>query len=152
MILDDLGVAYEIVEEIPGGADAYYSYETGKITVERGKGSTYLLLHELIHKLRHDAGMVMESRIEEHVAVEAAYELGRVAGIQLGVGRYNKRLILNNTLKANNLEVRRLTEAEELIVDKEIEKSVQLVLDKLEERGYSATDIDPVKTAILLLL
>jgi hypothetical protein len=152
MILDDMGVNYEIVPDLPNGAHGYYDYGEDKIYVKKGKQSTYLILHELVHKLRADAKLLRSHRIEEIVAVRSAYVIGKKAGLQLKVGKYELPILINQTLRLNGMEPRKLSEEEKKIVDKEIERTVQLVVYKLKLSGKSMEDIDWVKTAILILL
>lgn len=158
-ILHDLGVNYEVAKEIPHypNADAVYDSEEDKIYVKKGKQQVYLILHELMHKIRSDAGHEMgggdeNHRFEEIIAVRAAVKLGRKAKLQLKVGKWEIPGLINKTLRANGIEPRRLTEKETEYIDKEIEKTVQLFVELLKERGHSFDEVDWVRTAILILL
>ena len=58
-LMDDLGVNYEIVNELPYNSrgDALYDSHNDKIYVKKGKEQVYLILHELVHKIRVNEGV-----------------------------------------------------------------------------------------------
>jgi len=159
-ILDDLGVNYEITREIPHypDADAVYVENEDKIYVKRGKQQIYLILHEVVHKIRSNSGMSLgfdspeTHRIEEAVAVIAAIKICKEAGISSGVGRYQIPGLISKTWKVNNLPRHALTKEERVIVDREVEKSVELFVRILKKKGHDIKEVDWVRTAILILI
>ena len=152
MILEDLGIRYELVEALDNNAIGYYDFETDMIKVKRGKQAVYIVLHEVIHKLRKDAKVYSDPYLEEVIACKAAYKIGKLAGIQIGVNKFTLPMWINSSLKANRMEIKKLSPGQKEIVDKGVEVSVQLMVERLKKSGKSMTDIDYVKTGLLLLL
>lgn len=150
MLLKDLDVSFTMVDSLPNGQHGRYDYDTDTIVVVRGKQTPYLLLHELVHKLR--ASQRLSKRTEEIVACRAAYKIGKLAGIALKVSKRTLPIWTNLALKVNGMRPERITPEYEELLDKEVEITIQLVNDELKKKGLSLTDIDYVKTAILLLL
>lgn len=149
-LLQDLNVNYEVVEHLPYGQHGHYDYDTDTIRVVKGKQTPYLLLHELVHKLR--ASQRLSKRTEEIVATRAAYKIGKLAGIPLKVSKRTLRIWENLALEVNGMRPERMTDEYKLMIDKEVELTIQLIQDELKKKGLSLTDIDYVKTAVLLLL
>jgi hypothetical protein len=158
-MLDDLGVKYEITKTIPlyPNADAVYVENEDKIYVKRGKQSTYLILHELVHKIRSNEKVFLgwdedNRKIEEAVAVKAALRICKVAGISSGVSRYEVPGLISRTWKVNGLPRTKLTPEQNAIVDREVEVTVELFIEVLKDKGHSIKEIDWVRTIILILI
>lgn len=159
LILDDLGVKYKITKEIPHypDADAVYVESEDTIYVKRGRAQIYLILHELVHKIRSDnkvtLGNSMESRkLEEAIAVLAAVKICKTAGISAGVGRYEIPGLISRTWKANGLDRKELSREQRAKADEEVKKTVDLFKKMLNDKGYDIEQFDWVRTAILILL
>lgn len=160
MILDDLDVKYEITKSIPyhPNADAVYVEDEDKIYVKKGKQSVYLILHELVHKFRSNKEISLGfddpvmHKLEEAIAVKAALKICKLAGIRTGIGKYQIPALISRTWKVNGLERSPLSKEQNIIVDIEIEKTIDVFEAILKEKGRSLKEIDWAKTAILLLL
>jgi len=158
-ILDDLGVKYEITKKIPHhpDADAVYVEEEDKIYVKKGKQSVYLILHEVVHKIRSNAKLFRgwdetNHKIEEAIAVKAAVKICKVAGIRCGIGRYQIPGLISRTWKVNGLDRTPLTKEQNAIVDEQVDVTVELFKKILKDKGYDIKEVDWVRTAILILL
>lgn len=151
-ILRDLDIDFEITRNLPAGADGFMDPTTGKVYVKPGKLQVALVLHEAVHMLRSDARVMGDHYLEEIIACRAAYHIGRIAGVPVGVNRYSLKGWEASSVRVNGFEHRILNAEEEEFVSKEVTRSIQLVEERLAKKGMSMTEIDWVKTAILLLL
>lgn len=159
-ILEDLGVNYEITRNIPHypNADAVYVEDEDKIYVKKGKQQIYLVLHEVVHKIRSNSGMSLglgspeTHKLEEAIAVRAAIGICKAAGISSGVSKYQIPALISRTWKVNNLDRTPLTKEQQEVVTVEVEKSIELFIKVLKEKGHNIKEIDWVRTAILILI
>jgi len=159
-ILDDLGVKYEITKKIPyhPDADAVYVEEEDKIYVKRGKQQIYLILHEVVHKIRSNAGVSLGfddpkmHKLEEAIAVKAAIKICKVARISSGVSKYQIPGLISRTWKVNGLDRTPLTKEEHELVNEKVDETVTLFIQLLKAKGYDIKEVDWVRTAILILI
>lgn len=151
-VLDDLGVKYVMVEGLEGHkkADAEYNFEEDTIYFK--KYSKYVMWHELVHKLRSDAGIFGDKYLEEVIAVKAAYHLGKISRIGSGMAKWEIPGVLSRTVRANGFKPRRLSDEEREYVKEQIKVTEQLLRDRLKAQGYSLDSVDWVKTAVFILL
>lgn len=158
-LFDDMGLKYETVDTIRQNpkAGAFYDHAEDKIYIKKGGRTTYKILHEQIHQIRRHAGFDITGRnkdihrLEEIITVKATYIIAQKAKLQLRVGKWEIPSIINDTLRANNIIPRRLTEEEKIYIDKQIENTVLLFVEELRKAGYSLYDIDWIKTAAFLI-
>ena len=137
------------------GADGYYDPETGIITIKAGKMEAYLVLHELVHALRYRKKWHTDTdshRLEEIIAVKTAYKIGSKAGMQMKVSKWQIPALINKTLRVNGMKPRPLTEAEKATIEKEVDRTFDLFVSILKDKGHELKEIDWVRTIILLLL
>ena len=142
------------MKEIPyfPNAEGAYVFDEDKIYIKEGvRQKNYIMLHELIHKYRKDI-RIEDAVIEEHVCVKAAYSIGKRLGLQLKMGKYDLPDLITDTLRDNGLEPRFLNSEERQLIKKEIEKTRDIFVKKMKEKGRNMKDIDWMRTAILLLL
>lgn len=149
LILDDLGIHYEVVDHLAHGRHGEYDSVMDTIRILRGSGDQGVMLHELMHKVRRD--VKLDVRTEEIVACIAAFRLSKASGIRIGVSKYSLKDWISRCLTVNKEGPYNERERTSFI-DAEVTKTLNLLSDMLEERGHSFKEIDWVKTAIVLLL
>ena len=109
-VLDEKQVQYEIVKEIKQNteATAYYEFTTGKIyfredMVDSPIQLRYFASHELIHKIRYEAGVwTGNSALEEVVAIMMAEEISDFVGF--GSFSIDEKFYIEKTLAGEGLD------------------------------------------------
>lgn len=152
-LIDDLGIDYKIMKSVKSSKVAgYTNYNTGEIRVEKGRHSTVTLIHESVHYMRSESNMLVDPYLEEVIACKTAFKVAKKAGIPIGMSKYELPSWINASIKANDMKIRLLSREERGIVNSEIERTIDAIETRLNVEGKSLTDIDWVKTAILILI
>lgn len=130
--LDRWDIDYKIVKEVPHrpGAAGLYEFETGLIYFDEDEiGHNGVLIgtiaaHELIHKLRREAGLWTTHRLEEAIAVFGTREMTKVLGFYKA--RKATAIEFLDVLEGNGLERRLLSDAEVAVVNEGIQEALEL--------------------------
>ena len=136
----ELKIPYEIVEEVTAmeGADAWYSFETKKIYIEKEHVPhiyqySYLMTHETIHMIRYlSKTLTCDVVLEEAIAIYGAVRVGEVLGMPEFVIYEDKTFSQHpEVLKLRSIA---LTATEKQVVELEIQKTLKLAEKFVKDR------------------
>ena len=144
VLLGDLSVSYEVLDSVPHQplADAVYVPSEDKIYIKSGRQSLVLVLHELSHKIRADLGYAPSAgsraqALEEIVACKVAAQAGEIAGMSYPLSEGGVNTWIQSILVVNNLEHMIISEKEKEFIDKEVSRTVLLIIEQVKKSGHN---------------